>query len=88
MNKGGGMRIPNIIVTAILVFGVGVFLAGCSKAPEEKTTDEKKPLVQDVTKGTSFQDHSEDKYGPPGAGGYGLTKEMEQAVEAAKETAK
>jgi hypothetical protein len=79
------MKFQNIIVTAILVFGVGVFLAGCSKAPEEKTTDEKKPLVQDVTKGTSFQDHSEDKYGPPGAGGYGPTKEMEQVKEAAEQ---
>ena len=79
------MRIQNIIVTTILAFGIGVFLVGCSKAPEEKTTGEKKPLIQDVSKGTSFQDHSEGKYGPPGAGGYGPPKEMEQVIKEAAE---
>ena len=82
------MRISNIIIMGILTLSVGIYLTGCGKAPEEKITSEKKPLVQDVTKGTSFQDHSEGKYGPPGAGGYGLSKEMEQVEGAVKETTK
>jgi hypothetical protein len=86
MNIGGAMRIPNIIITVILALGVGVFLIGCGKAPEEQTTGTKKPLVQDVKKGTSFQDHDEGKYGPPGAGGYGVPKGVEQVEEAAEET--
>jgi PBP1b-binding outer membrane lipoprotein LpoB len=79
------MKMRKIIIAALLLFSIGILLAGCSKAPEEKTTVEKKPIVQDVTKGTSFQDHSEGKYGPPGSGGYGPPKEMEQVKEAVEQ---
>ena len=82
------MRISNILITGILALGAAAFLAGCGKAPEEKITEEKKPLIQDVTKGTSFQDHKDGKYGPPGAGGYGISKKMEQVEGAVKETTK
>ncbi len=41
--------------------------------------------IKSYAEGTSFQGHSEDKYGPVGAGGYGLSKEMEQVEGTAKE---
>jgi hypothetical protein len=79
------MKISNTIIAGIIILSLGLLLTGCGKAPEEKATVEKKPVVQDVTKGTSFQDHSEGKYGPPGSGGYGAPKEMEQVKEAVEQ---
>ena len=82
------MKISKIAIMVVLALSVGVYLTGCGKASEENTGGEKNSPIQDVTKGTSFQDHSEGKYGPPGAGGYGPDKAMQQAEEAAEAEAK
>ena len=65
-----------IALTAVSIIGLGSMYAINSND------------IKSYAEGTSFQGHSESKYGPPGAGGYGLLDPPKNAEPEPKEIIK